>query len=93
MEDYGQTKKVERIVVLCMLLLVAVVAVAIVSFVSIGKARKENGKYNELIAELRLQKESLSDDLDYMNSSVYLEEQARNHLSMIKKGETRYEFK
>ena len=31
MEDYGQTKKVERIVVMCMLLLVAVVAVAIVS--------------------------------------------------------------
>lgn len=93
MENYGQVKKFERIVVMCMLVFVAVVAVAIVSFVSLNKARKKNAEYNELIAELRLEQSNLTDDLDYMNSSLYLEEQARNHLSMIKKGETRYQFK
>lgn len=92
MENYEQVKKVERNIVMCMLLLVAVVAVAVVSFVTLGSARRKNGQYEELIAELRMQKENLSDDLDYMNSSIYLEEQARNHY-MIKEGEIRYEFK
>lgn len=89
-ENYAGTKKVERIIVLCLIGLVAIVVVAVISFVSLGRARRTNASYDELIASLNAEKNALEQNLDYMNTSAYLEEQARDQFGMIKEGETLY---
>lgn len=90
MENYSKTKKVERIIVTCLIALVAVFAVAIYSFVALGNARRKNAEYDELIASLRDQKTNLEQSIDRMNSSSYLEEQARDQFGMIKDDESLY---
>jgi cell division protein FtsB len=90
MENYSATRKVERIVVSCLLALVAVFAVAIYSFVALGNARRKNAEYDELIASLEMQRTSLEQNVDKMQTDSYLEEQARNQFGMIKDGETLY---
>lgn len=93
MENYKQTKKVERIIASCMLVLVAVIVLSVFSFVSLGKARRKEAKYDEMIASLKNEQTALENKLDYVNSNEYLESKARDHLGMIKDGETLYVFK
>ncbi len=90
MENYKATKKVERIIVSCLVALVAVFAVAIVSFVSLSNARRKNVRYDELIASLEHQKANLEQNIGHMQSGAYLEEQARDQFGMIKDGEKLY---
>ena len=92
MENYKQAKKVERIIASCMLILVAVIVFSVFSFVSLGKARRKQAKYDEMIASLKQEQSSLENNLGYMNSPEYLESQARDHLGMIKDGENLYIF-
>ena len=66
---------------------------AVCSFVSLGKARRKNAEYDQMIASLKSEQTVLEDNLDYMNSPEYLESKARDHLGMIKEGETLYIFK
>ena len=93
MNNYAQTKKLEKIIVSCMLLLVAVVVVAVYSFVALGKVREKNAKYDELIARLQAEQAALQEDIDYIGSPEYLEELAVNNLGMVKDGEKIYIYK
>ena len=93
MNNYKQTKKLEGIIAGCMVFFVAVVIFAVCSFVSLGKARRKNAEYDQMIASLKSEQTALEDNLDYMNSPEYLESKARDHLGMIKEGETLYIFK
>ena len=93
MENYRQAKKVERIIVSCMLFFVAVVVLAVYSFVALGKTRRKNAEYDNLIAALKQEELSLTQNIDKANSSEYLEEKAREELGMIKDNETLYIFK
>ena len=93
MEKYSQLKKLEYIIVSCLVAFAVIVVISIYSFISLGKARRANAKYDEFIATLEQKEANLKDANDYMNSEAYLEEQARNHLGMIKDGETLYVFK
>lgn len=90
MENYAVAKKVERTIILCLIGLVAIIVVAVISFVSLGKARRTNANYDALIARLEAEKNSLENNLDYMNTDAFIEEQAREHFGMIKDGETLY---
>lgn len=92
MESYSQTKKIENIIVLCLLAFVGVVIVAICSIVSVTDARKQVANYDKLINELSAEKQSLEMNITTANSDAYLEEQARGELGMIKDGETIYYF-
>ena len=58
--------------------------------ISLGKARRTNANYDALIARLEAEKNSLENNLDYMNTDAFIEEQAREHFGMIKDGETLY---
>jgi len=93
MGDYKQTRRFERTVRLSVLFLVALVFVAVLSFVRLGSARRENEKYNNLIAELEMENKKVNQSLDEMTSYDYLEQQARERLGMIKGDETYIEFK
>ena len=93
MENYKQAKKVEGIIASCILFLVAVVIFSVFSFVSLGRARHKQAKYDETIAKLKNEQAMLESSLDYMSSEEYLESQARDHLGMIKGDENIYIFK
>ena len=93
MENYKQTKRFENIVRLAVLFLTVLVCVAALSFVRLGQARRENAKYDELIASLKEEQAKLSSDIDEVQSEEYLEEKIRNEFGMIKDGETLFIFK
>lgn len=92
MENYKQAKKVERIIACSIFVFVAVVILSVFSFVSLGKARRKQAKYDEMIASLKQEQSALENNLGYMNSPEYLESQARDHLGMIKEDENLYIF-
>ena len=92
MSNYKQTRKIEGIIACCMLFFVAVVVLAICSFVSLGKARRKADDYDKMIASLKAEQSALEDGINYMDSQEYLEEKARDHLGMIKDGESLYIF-
>ena len=92
MENYKQAKRVERTIASCMLILVAVVIFSVFSFVSLGKARRKQAEYDEMIASLKQEQSALENNLGYMSSPEYLESQARDHLGMIKGDENLYIF-
>lgn len=92
MNNYKQTRKLEGIIAGCMVFFVAVVIFAVCSFVSLGKARRKADDYDKMLASLKAEQSALEDNLDYMNSNEYLEKQARDHLGMIKDGESLYIF-
>ena len=92
MENYSKTKRVERTIVLCLLALVAVFAVAIYSFVALGNARRKNAEYDELVAALQKQEQSLENDIDKMKDPTHLEQLARDHYGYIKDGERYYKY-
>ena len=93
MDDYRQRRKVETIIVSCIMFLVVLVGVAIVSFVSYGKTRKANAEYDAVIASLKAEKEALENGIDQVQTDEYLEEKVRNEFGMIKDGETLFIFK
>lgn len=91
-EEYRALKKIERIIVLSLLALAVVVIVAVISIVAVSRARRRLASYNNLIAELEVQEQSLKSDVDYMENGNYLEEHARDYFGMIQDGETYYVF-
>ena len=93
MENYKQTKRFENIVMFSILFLAILICVAIASFVRLGKVRRENEKYNALIAQLQAENNKVNQSIDEMNSYDYLEQQARERLGMVKGDETYIEFK
>ena len=92
MENYKQVKKFERIIIGSIFFGLAVLVLAISSFVVVGKARKKNAEYDNMILSLKEQQAELNKGIDYRANGSYLDEQARNHYGMIKKGETYYIF-
>lgn len=92
MSNYKQTRKIEGIIACCMLFFVAVIVLAVCSFVSLGKARRKADDYDKMIASLKAEQSALENDINYMDSQEYLESKARDHLGMIKDGETLYIF-
>lgn len=91
MEQYKQTKRIENFVRLSVLFLVVLVFVAVISFVKLGNARRENEKYDALIAELKLESENVNVNIEKRKSPDYLEKQVREK-GMIKNGEIYIEF-
>lgn len=73
-----------------MLFFVAVVAVAVYSFVALGKTRRENARYDALIASLKEEEKKLNDNISVVSSSDYKEEQVRSELKLIKSDEGVY---
>lgn len=92
MENYKQTKRFERFVMLSILFLAVLVCVSVFSFVKLAKVRRENEKYNTLIAQLEAENKSVNQSIDEMGAYDYLEQQARERLGMIKGDETYIEF-
>lgn len=92
MENYKQVKKFERIIIGSIFLGLAVIVFAISSFVVVGKARKKNASYDNMILSLKEQQTELNAGVRYRDSDAYIEEQARNYYGMIKQGETYYIF-
>ncbi len=93
MDNYKQMKKVQTIIVSCMIFFIALIGVTVISFVQMGKVRKQNARYDELIAQLKQEQSSLTSNIEHIQSADYLEEKARNEFGMIKEGETLYIFK
>lgn len=92
MENYKQTKRFENFVRLSVLLLVVLICVATFSFVRLGSAKRENEKYDNLIAELTSENEKIQQSIRSIDNDYY-ENQARDSLGMIQEGETYIEFK
>ena len=92
MERYKQAKRFENIVRLAVLFLVVLVCVATFSFIKLGNARRENERYDNLIAQLIQEKGQVSLTVDEKTSPDYLEQQVRDKLGMIKENETHIEF-
>lgn len=92
MENYKQTKRFENFVRLSVLLLVVLICVATFSFVRLGSAKRENEKYDNLIAELTAENNKIQQSIKSIDNEYY-ENQARDNLGMIQEGETYIEFK
>jgi len=92
MENYKQTKRFETFVRLSVLFLVVLVCVATFSFVRLGSAKRENEKYDKLIAQLTSENNKIQQSIDSIDNEYY-ENQARDNLGMIQEGETYIEFK
>ncbi len=92
MDNYKQTKRFENFVRLSVLLFVVVLVVAITSFVKLGKARRQNENYDNLIAELTLERERLDKSVNSKTYDYY-ETQVRDKLGMVDGDETYIEFK
>ena len=93
MEKYNQTKRFENFVRLCVLFLVVLVCVATFSFVKLGNVRRENERYDNLIAQLSQESKNVNITSEEKNSPDYLEQQVREKLGMIKSDEIYIEFK
>ncbi len=91
-EKYRQTKRFENFVRLSVLLLVVLICVATFSFVRLGNVRRENERYDNLIAQLSEEKKNVNLTSVEKNSSDYLEQQVREKLGMIKNDEVHIEF-
>ena len=93
MENYKQTKRFENFVRLSVLFLFVLVCVAVFSFVKLGKVRKQNEQYNELIAKLQIENKRINQSVEESTSPDYLEKQVREKYGMIKGDETYIELK
>lgn len=93
MENYKQTKRFENFVRLSVLFLFVLVCVAVFSFVKLGKVRKQNEQYDELIAKLQIENKRINQSVEESTSPDYLEKQVREKYGMIKGDETYIEFK
>ena len=92
MENYKQTKRFENFVRLSVLLLVVLICVATFSFVRLGKAKRENEKYDKLIAELTAENNKIQQSIIDSQDPAYLENQVRINLGKIRGNETNLEF-
>ncbi len=93
MENYKQAKRFENFVRLSVLFLFVLVCVAVFSFVKLGKVRKQNEQYDELIAKLQIENKRINQSVEESTSPDYLEKQVREKYGMIKGDETYIEFK
>ena len=93
MENYKQTKRFETFVRLSVLFLFVLVCVATFSFVKLGKAKRQNEQYDELIAQLQVENRNINQSVEESTSPDYLEKQVREKLGKIKGDETYIEFK
>lgn len=93
MENYKQTKRFENFVRLSVLFLFVLVCVATFSFVKLGKAKRQNEQYDELIAQLQIENRNINQSVEESTSPDYLEKQVREKLGKIKGDETYIEFK
>lgn len=93
MENYKQTKRFETFVRLSVLFLFVLVCVATFSFVKLGKAKRQNEQYDELIAQLQIENRNINQSVEESTSPDYLEKQVREKLGKIKGDETYIEFK
>ena len=93
MENYKQTKRFENFVRLSVLLLVVLVCVATFSFVRLSKVKRQNEKYDNLIAELTAENNKIQQSIIDSTDESYLENKVRDNLGMIKGDETYIEFK
>ena len=87
MEKYKQTKRFENFVRLCVLFLVVIVCVAVFSFVRLGKVKRENEKYDNLIAQLTAEYNEIEKSISESIDESYLENQVRDSLGKIKNNE------
>ena len=92
MENYKQTKRFENFVRLSVLLLVVLVCFAVFSFVRLGSVKRQNEKYDNLIAELTAEKNKIEQSTEASKDSLYLENEVRNNLGMIHGNEKYIEF-
>jgi len=92
MENYKQTKRFENFVRLSVLLSVVLVCVATFSFVRLAKVKRQNEKYDNLIAELTAENNKIQQSIIDSTDEAYLENQVRDNLGMIKGDETYIEF-
>ncbi len=92
MENYKQTKRFENFVRLSVLLLVVLVCVATFSFARLGKVKRQNEKYDNLIAELTAENEKIQQSIIDSQDPLYLENQVRDNLGKIKGNEKYIEF-
>ena len=92
MENYKQTKRFENFVRLSVLLLVVLVCVATFSFARLGKVKRQNEKYDNLIAELTAENEKIQQSINDSKDPLYLENQVRDNLGKIKGNEKYIEF-
>ncbi|MBR3885188.1 MAG: septum formation initiator family protein [Clostridia bacterium] len=92
MENYKQTKRFENFVRLSVLLLVVLVCVATFSFARLGKVKRQNEKYDNLIAELTAENEKIQQSIIDSQDPLYLENQVRDNLGKIKGDEKYIEF-
>jgi cell division protein FtsB len=93
MENYKQTKRFENFVRLSVLFLVVLVCVATFSFVRLSKVKRQNEKYDNLIAELTAENNKIQQSIIDSTDESYLENQVRDNLGKIKGDETYIEFK
>ncbi len=93
MENYKQTKRFENFIRLSVLFLVVLVCVATFSFVKLGNAKRQNEKYDNLIAQLKTEYNQINASTEDAMSPDYLENKVRDELGMIKGDETYIEFK
>ena len=92
MENYKQTKRFENFVRLSVLLLVVLICVATFSFARLGKVKRQNEKYDTLIAELTAENEKIQQSIIDSQDPLYLENQVRDNLGKIKGNEKYIEF-
>ena len=92
-EKFKQAKRFENIVRLSVLFFVVLICFAIFSFIKLGNARRENERYDNLIAQLTQEKQNANLTSAEKNSSDYLEQRVREKLGMIKSDEIHIEFK
>ena len=92
MENYKQTKRFENFIRLAVTFLVLLVCVATFSFVKLGSAKRENERYDKLIASLTSENLKIKQSISKSTDEAYLENQVRDNLGMIKGDETYIEF-
>ena len=92
MENYKQTKRFENFIRLAVTFLVLLVCVATFSFVKLGSAKRENERYDKLIASLTSENLKIQQSISNSTDEAYLENQVRDNLGMIKGDETYIEF-
>ena len=82
MENYKQTKRFENFIRLAVTFLVLLVCVATFSFVKLGSAKRENERYDKLIASLTSENLKIQQSISNSTDEAYLENQVRDNLGM-----------
>ena len=92
MRKSNRLRKLQSIVFACAFCFAIVFSISVYSFVKLGEVRRASVSYTRQMNELQKQKDKLQDEVDYMKTDKYIEDQARDNLGMIKDGETLYVY-